>query len=124
MIVTVYGLVDPREPDRVRYVGVTRDLPRRLAEHRRQLDRGTGAKHAWLRELAAGGVAPVALEMATCRTRGSAWRREWMLIRELREHGLCDLNAPTRAPQSLTDTIADEAVAGESVAETQARFIA
>jgi len=59
----VYALFDPRDPEVVRYVGLTCDPPQRLTEH---IDGAKGsrwgsenaAKNAWIAGLLADGVLP------------------------------------------------------------------
>jgi hypothetical protein len=68
----VYALFDPRQPERIRYVGVTFDRVRRYDEHARKMDGGHGRKSAWLAELASEGVQ---LGMRILSTYHSYWRR-------------------------------------------------
>lgn len=56
----VYGLVDPREPDRVRYVGSAADVAHRVWVHGGAASRKkTTLLGAWLRSLHVDGVRPV-----------------------------------------------------------------
>ena len=52
----VYVLVDPREPDHVRYVGQTISPETRLATHLKE--RGGSPKQLWVSDLAASGIQP------------------------------------------------------------------
>jgi len=98
----VYGLVDPNEPERVRYVGSSQHLVKRLYDHAsgyvpRALD---GPKRAWLAELKRAGRRPemvvlqrLASGKATPETHAA--EREW--IRKLNAIGQADLNAVLRS---------------------------
>lgn len=55
----VYGLVDPREPTVVRYVGQSRNTRTRLDFHLENAAAGrTAPVNRWIRDLVAAGVAP------------------------------------------------------------------
>jgi hypothetical protein len=85
----IYALVDPREARRVRYVGCTRSLPRRMSEHRRR--RGVCGANAWIETMARDGVEPQPLILAHVTERRS--ERRWII--RFRERGMADLNRHT-----------------------------
>lgn len=59
----IYALVDPREPDVVRYVGQTTRPAERLREHAERKNLGRADKEEWLDALAAAGVTPQMVEL-------------------------------------------------------------
>lgn len=59
MKIFIYGLVDPRQPEVIRYVGQTRNISNRLNGHTHQ--RGNGPKAKWMQQLRRDGVKPVAV---------------------------------------------------------------
>ena len=93
----VYALSDPREPDRIRYIGMTGDLTRRMVEHGRG-DRSCKRKAPWLAELAALGLTPVVRELSRHATRDEARIAEWRTIKATRTATTCDLNGLTPPP--------------------------
>ncbi len=96
----VYGLVDPREIDRVRYVGYTRQHPEmRLRGHLGEspLVHRSSRKVAWIAALAEIGVSPVMVLLERTADYGILPRREAHWYAELRAAGQADLN---RTPPS------------------------
>ena len=63
--ISVYKLLDPREPEAVRYVGITKNgIEHRLRRHLSQATRSTrgltsGHKFTWIRSLLSAGVVPI-----------------------------------------------------------------
>lgn len=83
--VSIYRLVDPREPARVRYVGKTAcSLATRLRRHLNEARRGLKAhRYHWIRGLLADGVRPAIELIELCSA--SEWQaREKHWIAELR----------------------------------------
>lgn len=80
----IYGLVDPDEPDHVRYVGVTLDIEKRRAQYQAGQWSGRRVK-TWAERLAAKGRRPVLKVLDV----GDPWREaEW--IGDLKARG-CEL---------------------------------
>lgn len=97
----IYGLVDPRQPSRVRYVGQTTGHPNaRYRQHlpprrlRAPVDRC--ARSVWFRGLLEIGVYPdmVLLERVPDAGAWELTERERQWIAKLRRKGQADLNAP------------------------------
>lgn len=95
---TVYALVDPREPDRIRYVGITADARRRYKEHAEKHDKGRGRKSAWLASLSNAGVRVEMRVIGLHVTRLAARVAEWETVKAMRAKGQCDFNDPIPAP--------------------------
>lgn len=77
-MITIYGLVDPREPGRVRYVGRTKCPKRRLTQHRAF---GVGdARRRWVRHLRQSGTRPDMIVLAQV-DEGVARQTEYDFIR-------------------------------------------
>jgi hypothetical protein len=94
----IYGLVDPREPKRIRYVGSSDCIERRLYAHAHSNDpKVNNPRFLWLRSLRADGVKPVAVVLEQCAVgeTGSKARhtREARWIELLACVGQADLNA-------------------------------
>ncbi len=70
--VTIYGLSDPREPDKIRYIGVTcKTANYRLWQHchkaKRHFPRGSKNKRdAWIYSLLESGLKPKVVILGTC----------------------------------------------------------
>lgn len=76
---TIYGLADPRT-GLVRYVGSTKNLRRRVAQHMQGRD-GSREKVAWLLEILALGLEPVVMRLEECGAGAAASREQhWMSI--------------------------------------------
>lgn len=90
--VIIYGLYDPRGLfPKIRYIGKTNDLPRRLAQHINRCHDERNDKALWIRELLHRGRIPKARVLA--RTSERRWRqveRAW--IRRGRRRGWPLLN--------------------------------
>lgn len=73
----VYGLFDPRKPELIRYVGLTKNTVKRLYQH--TTDKRRSRKVSWLAELKADGVFPslVILE-ETAQANGPARESYWI----------------------------------------------
>lgn len=109
----VYALFDPARPDRVRYVGMTTDLSRRIGEHRYDHRRGRAiGPSIGVRVLHEG------LEYQEAR------EQEWRTIRDLRLVGQCDLNGYSPAPTSLHPEIFASFLPTDTFADRLARFVA
>ena len=94
----IYGLVDPRDPHRIRYVGSSENIEHRLYAHchsNNPTDRHP--RGCWLRTLRADGLKPEALvlEMRDVGATGSVNRHnaEGAWIANLVAQGQADLNA-------------------------------
>lgn len=92
----VYGLVDPAEPDVVRYVGSSRHLAKRLSDHAYSL---TGKqdveRRAWVRSLRDAGRTPVLVVLEEVEAEKASFEmhyaeRNW--IERFRLIGQADLN--------------------------------
>lgn len=84
----IYGLVDPRDLNAVRYVGQTRDPKHRMREHRQN---GSQSISRWVRRLADEGTSPWMIELQRARwTQVEAIEQAW--IERFRAIGLADLN--------------------------------
>jgi hypothetical protein len=94
----VYGLYDPREPSRLRYVGVTGDSTRRYLEHARKHDGGRGRRAAWIGSLAADGITVGMRIIRAYPDRHAGRVGEWETVKALRALGQCDLNDPIPPP--------------------------
>ena len=93
----IYGLTDPREPNRVRYVGSSRCIETRLYGHAHShnpTDRHARAE--WLRALRADNVRPEALVLAVCEVGETGDRKRHELeqdwVERLWAAGQADLN--------------------------------
>lgn len=64
--ITIYGLIDPANPDEIVYVGATRDLRARLESHKRQRVYETGEAKVgrWVASLKDLGCQPSAVSLA------------------------------------------------------------
>jgi hypothetical protein len=85
----IYGLFDPREPERLRYIGRTVDLDSRLSGHRFN---GVPRVRDWVRQLASEGQRPAMRCIEECST-DEAPAREVFWIRGMRDLGHADLNS-------------------------------
>lgn len=100
----VYGLVDPAEPDVVRYVGSSQNMVKRVFDHTAALPSSQldGPKRAWLQALKETGRRPemvVLQELKTGKATPETHRAERAWIEKFRAIGQADLNA-TLAPAS------------------------
>ncbi len=72
MTITIYGLKDPREPDKIRYVGATqKPLRERLTQHcceaRSGIKKGTDNKRLiWIAGLFSVGIKPIIVGLREC----------------------------------------------------------
>lgn len=88
----VYGLVDPREPGRIRYVGQTTRAPIvRLSQHLRERKVGQ-RKCEWVARLDADGVAPDMVLLQRLRPTDDHRLAEGWWIATLRSRGEADMN--------------------------------
>ena len=69
--VTIYALVDPREPNVYRYIGQTTFPERRLLSHLVGSENGRGSKNEWIRFLRSEGVV---VSMVPLETPEDDWR--------------------------------------------------
>ena len=95
---TVYGLIDPRVPRAIRYIGVTTDLRRRERQHRYQLsaDKMNSGLREWKDNLRKAGVGLLAIPLETHQCLESTREAERYFIRELRSqgtHGLLNIHS-------------------------------
>jgi hypothetical protein len=85
----IYALIDPREPDAIRYVGKSYRPSRRLVEHLNQASRGEGThKAAWIRSVLSAGVRPEVVELERV---GEDWQereRAWVGLLRASGHRL------------------------------------
>jgi hypothetical protein len=97
----IYGLVDPREPARVRYVGQAVNAEARMAGHLNGRSRPPRPMEAWLTALRTEGVTPdmVLLERVPRGADLDACERYW--IHAMRDRGMADLN--TAIPKRGTE---------------------
>jgi hypothetical protein len=87
----IYGLVDPREPQRIRYVGRASSPAVRYAQHMAGTSQTT-RKAEWLAALREAGVSPLMIGLeVVCPSNLSAFR-ETTWVRELRWDREADLN--------------------------------
>lgn len=92
----IYGLADPREPERVRYVGRTANPQTRYESHCRS--RCAARLRTWIAELSSAGVTPSMVLLEVCGVReattkpGAVSVREEFWIASLRKSGGADLN--------------------------------
>jgi hypothetical protein len=106
--VTIYGLVDPAEPTRIRYVGQARNPAARLAGH---ISAGReGKKWNWIDRIIAEGRYPdmVLLERARPGSDVDVLERWW--IAQMCAKGMADLNT-AHVPKALP-AVVDEGNAG------------
>jgi predicted GIY-YIG superfamily endonuclease len=88
----VYGLIDPRQPKRVMYVGCTNNPERRLHSHINRCTYGNSKRNVWMRRLLTDGVDPVMviLEQVAPGDDVMARERHWMELCRLRNPDLCN----------------------------------
>lgn len=88
----IYGLVDPRQPDVVRYVGSSKNVERRLYGHTHSTDgyRKT-PKAAWVHQLRSEGVMPAAVLLEPLPNGISEELKQQLEQRHIDALG-CDLN--------------------------------
>lgn len=89
----VYALVDPRDPERYRYVGQSTNPVARYLTHMSYPSNKVGA---WVRSLRAEGHVPAMLLVETVEEVELLDARELHWIRHCREHGQADLNQSIR----------------------------
>ena len=90
----IYGLVDPSEPDRVRYVGQTSRAPiKRFVEHLNSA-REPNSRGEWLRSLWERGDAPDMVLLEKVAKKANIDDRELTWIMRLQGQGHADLNQP------------------------------
>jgi hypothetical protein len=84
----VYGLTDPREPERIRYVGCSRNA---LARRRGHLyTRGRLPIHQWIQSLRRAGVRVEMVILAS-----GMGKTEYKWIQDMQKRGMADLNLKT-----------------------------
>lgn len=77
--VTIYALVDPRDPFRVRYVGKSRDPSKRLRQHITQRNRHKSHKNNWVNALIGESIKPVVIGIQDCSVEEwEKWERFWI----------------------------------------------
>jgi|SRR5579872_631720 len=89
---SIYTLIDPREPEDIRYVGLTkRNIQRRLTEHctPREINLHRNHRTNWIRELLKAGVKPLIIEIANCATLEDANFCETLCIKQFQK--FCNL---------------------------------
>lgn len=90
MTTTIYGLIDPADPEQVRYIGQTRKpIEQRLAEHCR--DKKKSHKRNWIIALSRQGRSPLIRSLDVC-SNDRADSRERGVIAECRQQGFDLLN--------------------------------
>jgi hypothetical protein len=89
----IYGLVDPRQPDVVRYVGqTTRPAMERYCAH--IAGRGAAVRMAtWLASMRDEGIAPDMVLLERVARKASLYEREMRWIAEFRAKGMADVNS-------------------------------
>lgn len=101
----VYGLADPRDPKRIRYVGQTATGAfARYLGHLADAGIGVSAKAQWIERLRGEGVYPtmVLLELAAPDANILSLESWW--IRSLKERGEADLNAARNSRRNAPPT--------------------
>ena len=88
----LYTLVDPAEPGRPRYVGVTSNLVNRRHVHTVRRSCVNPRLRAWKAALLDAGRAPRLRVLEVFGDPIAAREREWRLVHRWRRRGLCDLN--------------------------------
>lgn len=86
----VYGLVSPKQPQRIRYVGTTRNHMLRYLSH---CAKRRGPIGRWVRSLSRSGLTPMMIciqDISDVSDRGGT--TEWGWIEYFRAHGQADLN--------------------------------
>jgi hypothetical protein len=90
----IYGLCDPREPRRIRYVGRT-VRPRSRYEAHCGLSSGGTIITQWLAGLIGAGIWPVMLLIWEASSGDELWGAEARWISRLKRRGMADLNVAT-----------------------------
>ncbi len=90
---TVYGLTDPREPERIRYVGQTTNPGARYSTH---LVHECTVRGNWVCALRRSKVTPSMVLLQVCDSRQEAKKMERNWIRHLQTIGQADLNDASR----------------------------
>lgn len=96
----IYGLVDPREPARIRYVGKALRAALRFAQH--FIDGGPG--RTWFSDMGRDGVLPDMVLLEECDKRARGRELYWFTL--LRERGEADLNV--QRPLDRLDFLSDD----------------
>lgn len=92
----VYGLCDPQDPRRIRYVGQTSDPRQRYGSHCYP-GNGGAALVGWLRMLRERRSYPTMIYLDTAQSSGGLLGKETHWIARLKARGMADLNtAPVR----------------------------
>lgn len=103
----IYGLIDPREPERIRYVGQAKSAGSRLASHISGSARPTSKKDRWIAQLVSEGAYPdmVMLERAKPDADVDALERWW--IAQMVTKGQADMNTASvpKAPVAVDGAI-------------------
>lgn len=92
----VYALVDPREPERVRYVGSSQHMAKRLADHANSLTgKADAERKQWVRSMRESGCSPVMVLLEEVGAGKASFEmhlveRNW--IERFRSLGQADLN--------------------------------
>jgi hypothetical protein len=91
----IYGLVDPLEPERIRYVGQTSQMPSARYVQHINASHGNGrARTNWVHDLRAAGRAPDMVLLESLDQSRELDAREMAWIRDLNARGMADLNGP------------------------------
>lgn len=91
----IYGLIDPRQPGKIRYVGQTIAAPlNRYNAHVRPIAGDLSRKAVWIRELIAADVLPDMVLLERVSRVSCLTDRERVWIAAMRQRGQADLNAP------------------------------
>jgi len=103
----VYALFDPREPEAIRYVGLSNDMSRRLTDHlseaRRHCKTFVRKSHKlnWLAGLLTDGLKPAIRTLAIVETAQEAARVEQAYIARLRKRNDCRLTNDTEGGEGI-----------------------
>lgn len=113
-IAGVYGLINPAEPEVVRYVGSSQNMVKRVFDHTAALPSPNldGPKRAWLQAMKEAGLRPemvVLQEIKAGKATPETHQAERAWIEKLKAIGQADLNA-TLAPASYEVLVLRERV--------------
>lgn len=79
----IYGLIDPRSPRAIRYIGLTKDIRSREKVHRSEKRDNNSGLMEWKQDLRAAGVELLAIPLEIHRNLQSAQEAERYFIRDL-----------------------------------------
>lgn len=87
----IYALVDPRDPEKIRYVGKTnRPLHVRLCEHRKSAKMYDYHVKRWVRKIMAEGVKPMIIELEIVEGNWQEAEVRWIEDMKRTGHRLCN----------------------------------